>query len=370
MASSSVALHQRILAKACPDPQMTSLLLQKLPPEIRYEIFSYALTDYPDPDPDRAYGTSTLYTRPSYLAPRKSDTALLQTCRAIYLECWFLPFLLREQVHWVVGNQHRAPPGYRFHEQLAKLAFSLHTIRAQQQRDFEIERLHVFAQMFMIEGGHLHKLLTTPELRPRVVTLTIRHADWWFWENDEPLRFEGEWIKVVSGSVPSSVGEIRIELESLERKKSQVDEIARQMKDKWSFRRTDGEVLFAAESAVSRWRGTSRWGQQRWIRDETSEGVIDYYIVTVVFRPDAVLQRRQLEVSATAREYAERSMMVESDQLKLHNPEWSRIATDTAFLHEPQPESESDQESEEDITPRPGGWLDRLRRVRFGLWAR
>ncbi|KAI0107709.1 hypothetical protein F4776DRAFT_423893 [Hypoxylon sp. NC0597] len=305
-------LHAKILSIPAA-LQDESPLFGVLPAEIRTFIFSLALTDYPDPTPDKQYAAETCYTRPHYFAPRKTDTALLRTCRAAYAECWFLPFVLQEQVHWLTA-QDRAPPEYRVHASRQTLRSRLQQIREQRGGDeiVEIEGLRVFAQMYKLEGGQLATLLRTPGLYPRRLTLTIRHTDWWNWEEDLPLRFEARWIETVSDVLPSSVREFCIELESLERKKDQVDSIAKQMREKWFFKRTDGAALFpdvtGGNVEVSRWSGTSTWHGQTWTRDETAPGRIDYYVVCVPFRLQHVVERKGGAVSDEASRAASRNI--------------------------------------------------------------
>lgn len=61
--------------------------LFKLPREIRNDIWRYATATYCDPD--RPFRHSE--RRPELSGPRRCDTALLRTCREIYLEAWDLP---------------------------------------------------------------------------------------------------------------------------------------------------------------------------------------------------------------------------------------------------------------------------------------
>ncbi|KAI1375717.1 hypothetical protein F4677DRAFT_422191 [Hypoxylon crocopeplum] len=301
---SKTPLHAKILSIPAA-LQDESPLFGVLPAEVRSSIFSLALTDYPDPTPDNHYAAETCYTRPHYFSPRKTDTALLRTCRATYAECWFLPFMLQEQAHWLTA-QDRAPPEYRVHMSVASLQSRLQQIKEQRDNGeiVEIEGLRVFAQMYKIEDGRLAALLRTPGLYPRRLTLTIRHADWWYWEGDQPLRFEAKWIKAVCDVLPSSVREFCIELESLERKKEQVDSIAKQMREKWFFKRTDGAALFpdvtGGNVEVSRWSGASTWNNRTWTRDETAPGRIDYYVVCVPFRLQHAVERKGGGVSDEA----------------------------------------------------------------------
>ncbi|KAH7009808.1 hypothetical protein EDB80DRAFT_713918 [Ilyonectria destructans] len=305
-------------------PQDNSPLFSRLPAEVRSHIFSYALTDYPDPSPDKRYKDTTIYKRPTYFAPRKNDTQLLRTCRAVYRECWFMPFVLKEHTHWI-GHEDRAPPNYQARQVLQELTGTLkHIVEQQGGKDVEVERVRVFAQMWKLEEGGLADLLKLPYLNPRNVTLTIRHADWWWWENDEPLRFEGQWIKGVCQTLHPSVREVCIEIESVSRKKDQIDAIAKQMIERWFFKRTDGVVLYADATGGSKtadsWTGSSCWQKNRWIRDESEPGKIEYYILAITFRPESVIERRGGRVSDVAKNFAENDIF-DWEKLQLHLPQ-------------------------------------------------
>ncbi|KAI0376712.1 hypothetical protein F5Y04DRAFT_265872 [Hypomontagnella monticulosa] len=317
-------LHVKILSVPA-SRQDDSPLFGILPAEVRSYIFSLALTDYPDPSPDKHYDESTCYKRPQYFAPRKSDTALLRTCRAAYAECWFLPFVLHEQTHWLTSHD-RAPPEYDMYLNGADAVRSrLEQIKEQRgdSEIIEIEGLRVFAQMYNIEGNLLAGLLERSGLRPRRLTLTIRHADWWYWEDDEPLRFEAGWIRNVCDVLPSSVREFCIELESLERKKNQIDSIAKQMRERWFFKRTDGVALFAdvtgRNAEIGRWSGTSTWNGDTWTRDETVPGRIDYYIVSVPFQLQHAIERKGGGVSDEASHSAKRGIF-DAGKMRLYIP--------------------------------------------------
>ncbi|KAH6604062.1 alanine--trna ligase [Trichoderma cornu-damae] len=299
-------LHRRLLSKEA-DLQRESPLFSLFPPEIRAKIFTHALSDYEDTD--ASYNTDTCFSRPSYFAPRKTSVELLRTCRAVYRETWFLPFILKEQTHWLTVSD-RAPPGYHEEHDIPELKELLPEIARRLGQDkIEIESLHAFAQMWRVEQGGLAFLLNTKGLHPRHLTLTIRHTDWWFWEDDEPLRFEAGWIKQASKAMSPSTQDFQIELESLERKKDQVDAIGKHMAEHWFFRRSDGTVLYADVSGkchkISRWTGTSTWHDHRWTRDENERGKLDYYILTVTFASELALGRKGGVVSARAKRNAE-----------------------------------------------------------------
>ncbi|KAH7234833.1 uncharacterized protein BKA55DRAFT_579511 [Fusarium redolens] len=346
-------LRQDILSKT-PIPQEESPLFSKLPGEVRDSIFSYVLTDHPDPTPTKKFRENTCYTRPSYLAAQSTDTRLLRTCRAIYRETWFKPFLLREHTEWATGEDRAPPPGKappRLGPMLAKIARSLGT------DNVEIERLRVFAQMYRLEDGSLQDILYTPHLAPRTVTLTIRHTDWWNWENDEPLHFEGNWIEGVCEVLTPSTTQFCIELESLERKKDQIDKIAKQMVDEWFFKRPDGVILYAdtsdANRKVSRWSGSSTWHGQRWIRDETEPNKLDYYIVSIIFRPLISIERSGGSISEKAIKGAQGPFALDRPKLMLPDDQ-ERIETENPyeFVSDsdddesdgiPQPDSDNDE---------------------------
>lgn len=143
----------------------------------------------------------------------------------------------------------------------------------------------------------------------------------WWWEQDAPLRFEGSWLASCAADMPASVRELHIELESLERKKEQVDAIAKQMAEKWYFTRQDGVTLFPDVSGkavkIDRWSGSSTWNGQTWQRDESAPGRIDYYIATVAFRPQRVVEKLGGHVKPEIVEAAEQGIRHTSRWLAL-----------------------------------------------------
>ena len=93
---------------------------------------------------------------------------------------------------------------------------------------------------------------------------------------------------------PNSLREIHLELESLERRKNQIDKIASEMIEHWHFRKKDGSIMSASEQdcTVSRWSGSSTWEGRRWIRDETKPATNEYYVKTVKFKPNKEMTER------------------------------------------------------------------------------
>lgn len=260
-------------------PQTESVLFSSFPGEIRDLIFYYALCDYEDTK--KLYDQNTCYRRPGYFAPRRADTALLRTCQRIYREAWFLPWTNREHTFFLTHHD-RCPVRTVTQEEMDR------TLRhiADKHGETEIEHIRVFPQLYRIEDGiDLQKINDWAHFRPRRFTITIRHTDWWNWESDQPLRIDSRFVN--SCRFPDSVRELRFELESIERKKDQINFMAKEMMEKWQFQRKDGTHLSAknSEISVTEWSGSSTWNGQRWLRDESRADTLDYYVLTIAFTP-------------------------------------------------------------------------------------
>lgn len=92
-----------------PDAQADSALF-KLPPEIRSLVWTHALTAYDDKSRPYQYEGSH-HWRPKHTCARVYDTALLSTCRAIYLEARHLPLSVNTAYVWCYRGPdvHQAP---------------------------------------------------------------------------------------------------------------------------------------------------------------------------------------------------------------------------------------------------------------------
>ena len=79
-----------------------------------------------------------------------------------------------------------------------------------------------------------------------------------------------------------------MELESLQRKKNQIDWVANEMVKAWHLERKDGSIMSADndELDVSNWSGSSTWNNERWVRDETKPSINEYYVKTVTWKPN------------------------------------------------------------------------------------
>lgn len=94
--------------------QLQSPLFQ-LPAELRLHIFSYVLA--PEDDPTNVYPFSSYYYRPpKYMAGKKHNMAMLQTCKRVFMEAIDIVYkdvLGEESFYW--GWEERRPKEFRHH---------------------------------------------------------------------------------------------------------------------------------------------------------------------------------------------------------------------------------------------------------------
>ena len=260
--------------------QEQSLFFSKLPAELRDDVYRFALSDYEDIE--EAYSDDTCYKRPGYLAKRRTDTALLRACQRIYLEAWHIPWIVKEHTVYLTSHD-RKPEGSQPEDLTTKLSM---VYQAHGESATEMGHLRIFAQLYNLEPGtKLQSLLDIPHLNIKCITITIRHTDFWFWERDAPIYIRSDFVKRCR--LPDSVTELRMELESLERRQPQIEEIAQKMRSSWAFRRHDGKLLIVnqgSQDEVMRWEGSSTWNDNRWLRDETKPDTLEYYVQIVRFK--------------------------------------------------------------------------------------
>src|SRR4051812_23394543 len=122
------------------NPQYDCPLFHSIPGEVRNYIFQLALSDFEDKE--NIYKDETCYKRPEYLAPRKTDTALLRTCKLVYSEAWFRPWASTEQSFYLTWAMRR-PPRVSTIFQVQKTLKQLHAMGV----DTRIQHVRVFAQL-------------------------------------------------------------------------------------------------------------------------------------------------------------------------------------------------------------------------------
>lgn len=203
-------------------PQEQSPLYAILPKEIRDLIFEFATVQYEDLEHE--YRTTAFYYRPGYRGPLKTSTALLRTCRRVWLETSALPMQQSKKTFWLEGA--RGPNGQLSYD------FALDWTLLNRQN---FHTLHLFTQKHMAD--RLFKSADSIsgviyDLKPKVVRVTWRHTDWFRWEDPLPLELDEQWIqRALNSSLMQGVQRFELELETLERNKEQlqavVDRISR-----------------------------------------------------------------------------------------------------------------------------------------------
>ena len=259
--------------------KQSQCMLTALPGEIRNLIWTYALSEYEDMS--KPYLDNSCYKRPEDLAPRLIDTALLCACKSIYQEAWFLPWANAEHVFYLTSPERKPPRTTSVQDMHQKLEAISET-----QSDPVIQHVRVYAQLYMLEPGRsLQKILDLRYFNPKVITITVRHTDWWYWEDDNALHLDATWVDRCK--FPKSLSTLRVAFESLERKKDQINDVATQAIGSWHFVRSDGVMMSAksCEPEIMRWTGNATWQGHRWLRDEAGPNRMDYYVSTVTWRP-------------------------------------------------------------------------------------
>ncbi|PLB50377.1 hypothetical protein P170DRAFT_435574 [Aspergillus steynii IBT 23096] len=245
-----------------------------LPAELRLLIFSYALTE--SLDLRRPYSPDTYYYRPGYTAPPTIHTALLRTCKRIHAEAHYFPTQQAEHTFFLC-SKYRAPD-FIWIPHLTSILEHNHS----RYGPLGTPHIQVFAQLYRLENDDdLQRVLDIPHLDPRHVTLTIRHTDFWFWENWESLRLDEGWVNRTR--FPNTVTAFDIQMETIVQRAGEIDYLAKEAATKWFFLRKDGRVLAAdtKDMSVDTWTGSSVLHDARWVRDERRPGELDYHVVTV-----------------------------------------------------------------------------------------
>ncbi|KAJ6596676.1 hypothetical protein B0H10DRAFT_2088402 [Mycena sp. CBHHK59/15] len=232
--------------------QMQSPLFSLLHPELRNMVFRHALTEYDDPA--RPYSKHAYHYRPGFEFAGRIDTDLLLTCRLVYLETHLAPISLNEHVFW----QYRGPPDGSFSSDHTAY---FHRMTPQQRA--AVRRVRFFTQLYWLENRGPETWFAGLSINK--LTITIRHTDWWWWEDGADLRIQepaGAWDGWV-GSVPG-LEEVELELESIEPKRAQLDEWASVARS-WQFPLAAGGCFVhdGEEPVTSMWIGSSRMSGNR-----------------------------------------------------------------------------------------------------------
>lgn len=290
------------LAKCNPQPQSR---LFSLPQELRDLIYAFALA--PWDDRAHSYGTREYYYRPGHVAKQMVLTDLLLSCRRVWLEAntmaikqWRPTFWYGrgpESKEWMHGMER----GHAKHDRFVK-KMTDNALR-------NVTNLNLHAQMYRIEpmgdpnsGEQNIAALFDPALLrrgfcPRKLRVTIRHSDWWYWENDESLRLETPWVQALLDSpLASCVENFELELETLERKKDQLQPIVDHLRTLSGAARrvnlldaddTRATRLVCADEdpVISHWTGRRFLDNEAWGHGaDLGPRTLDYHIATLTWR--------------------------------------------------------------------------------------
>ncbi|KAI2623676.1 hypothetical protein GGS21DRAFT_533694 [Xylaria nigripes] len=134
------------------DRQLSCPLFAKLPAELRGLIWEYALTRYEDFD--KLYSLNMPYARPGQAAPLRITLDLLLTCRAVYLETFFVPFQVNPMVVFD-GHPDVVPPEMP----LQSTPWNLQLCSRLRPWQFaNITSVDMNVQQFMLEGGSVERV--------------------------------------------------------------------------------------------------------------------------------------------------------------------------------------------------------------------
>ncbi|KAK5681704.1 hypothetical protein LTS10_006237 [Elasticomyces elasticus] len=268
--------------------QSDSLLFSILPQELRDLIWAFATA--PFEDSSAKFEDTEYYYRPGHTARLRTDTALLRTCRRVWLEANAMPMLQAEHSFYL----HRAAPDKRDPKWMSKLT-------EHNRRNFG--ELHLFVQMCNIEHltagtGMLRSMFlkTLPEpgdFQPRVLNVTLRHTDWYWWESDEPLRLQDSWVKALLNSPDlRSTQVFKLEMETLDYKVDQMMTIIERIKtiesEAYDTHIVDGKSMktqFVLDEQVRtyEWDGPSNIANGTWDPYQ-GKGKLKYHVVTLTWR--------------------------------------------------------------------------------------
>jgi hypothetical protein len=147
--------------------------------------------------------------------------------------------------------------------------------------------------MYWLENGYnIFYIFSMPQFRPTELTITIRYSDWWYWENNAPLRMDEDWLRFFRGSPGLRV--LKVEYETLSWKKAEMMRIVERNKN-WKLPvRGDGDAphgtsmegyLSAEGTPLKEWKwtGTSKLGGQQWSHHGPAD-TVEYVVVTDTWR--------------------------------------------------------------------------------------
>ncbi|KAI1757008.1 hypothetical protein F4782DRAFT_480856 [Xylaria castorea] len=225
--------------------------------------------------------------------PMRLETALLLTCRRVYIETRSLPLLQTEQRFYC----HRGPGSDESERSNIKQFVTdwlsnPAPVSGLEQKDL-VRSARLFTQQFWLEDTFL-QLVSTPSWFANLehLRITLRRADWWDWEREDPLRINpfrgncyhahtvdlmrrdmstetgntefagGAWGRAFSHM--SKLKSLTIDFETAENKRDEMEDIVAWAL-KWRFPLPDGRHLSTDSRLADKvsWRGLRHhWSNQ------------------------------------------------------------------------------------------------------------
>lgn len=271
--------------------QLQSPLFNTIPPEIRNYIFALVLVEEDSKD---AISEESYFYRPDYPCYRFIDTALLCTCRRVWLETYAIPRRNVLERHWLGASDRRAHRRLMYAPSPSEREL-YGDVGNPTDKFWPSECVQVFAQMFALESWQLsrlcHRMDTRRVFPVRRLKLTIRYTDWWHWESNAPLRMENRWSTV--DMIPRSVEEVVLELETRYGKKEEMEAIIKNQVMKWKWKGVDNSEYILNEERTKRWTwiGSTKPGGGEYAHHSPAANSTDdlgpmrmtYYVVKMVW---------------------------------------------------------------------------------------
>ncbi|KAK8127541.1 hypothetical protein PG984_008649, partial [Apiospora sp. TS-2023a] len=200
--------------------QDASPLFKKLPPEVRTQIYEYALTEEPADSaqhhqfavrydhndeqltPRPSFGTPSVtrniagfdWVRPENPSRMVISVALLQTCKLVYLESASIPWTQKEHKLYFYRGLPRRPESVaqaRFEKFFSETSLQWSPVPNRRHWDL-IRAIRIFPQMYWLEDRRHKNLIwvvsnTDWFSNVETIRLTFRRGDWWYWERNQAL---------------------------------------------------------------------------------------------------------------------------------------------------------------------------------------
>jgi hypothetical protein len=183
---------------------------------------------------------------------------------------------------------------------------------------FQPTLVQLFPQMFALEGHAMQRFTDDlrTHLRPKTLIITLRYTDWWFWEDNAPLRVDSGWMNEIK--FPRSMEQLVMEFETRNGKKEELDALISKQISKWRFavekkvvEGDDGEMVASTEEeflvlgdgkpVASTWIGSAKIGSVKYSHhahdvngspDGLGQDEMLYYVVKMVWKRERVVVGR------------------------------------------------------------------------------